>query len=313
VNRLIANLIISIASYYAKLVPDARLSEAIRSSERSLNYSRDEVEKVNRLIDRKIKCLDVGARGGVLEYLKPYRAALDFVLVEPDAKEAARLRDQGFHTIENIIAGNSGPVALQVTRNPANASLLEPTGPIMHYYAGGDLARFEIVQQPSFPAVTLSEVALQLGGALDYVKLDTQGSEFAILRGAPAAKPLFIVSEVSTAALYKGQGLLYDIGSLLHERGYILSDLTLRAVRPRPLGRYLRRGQRASLGLPLHGDAYFMPDWTRPEGRELIRGRERVWAALMVIHGLEEVMRYVLEFGGVSNLDQVRSILKGTA
>jgi hypothetical protein len=179
----------------------------------------------------------------------------------------------------------------------------------MHYYAGGDLARFEIVQRPNFAAVTLNDIAAQLGGALDYVKLDTQGSEFEILRSADVAAPLFIVSEVSTAALYSGQGLLYDIGALLHRRGYILFDLTLRAVRPRPAKRYLPKGRRASLGLPLHGDAYFMPDWTRPEGRQLICGRERVWAALMVMHGLEEVVRYVMECSDVPNLDDVHSIL----
>lgn len=297
------------ASWYLKYAPDVRLSEPIRATERALNYSRREANKVARLADRKIHCLDVGARGGILDYLKPYADLLDVVLVEPDPEEAARLKNGGFRVVEGILDEKAGSAQLNLTVNPANASLLAPTGPIMHYYAGGDLARFEIVARPEFTAVTLDDIAAELGESLDYVKLDTQGNEYGILRGGQAARPLFIVSEVSTAALYEQQGLLYDIGTFLHDRGYLLFDLSLRTVRPRPPGHYLAKGQRPSLGLPLHGDAYFMPDWTRPAGRELIRGRERVWAALMTIHGLEEVVRYVLDASEIDHSDEIRAAL----
>ena len=291
-KRILADFLVAASSLYTKFVPDARLSEAIRSSERALSYGRNEADAVARVTDRKIRCIDVGARGGVLDYLKPYRSSLEMIMVEPDAREAEKLRAAGLRVIESLIAGHSGKAVLNVTLNPANASMLEPTGPIMNYYAGGDLARFEILDRPSLPALTLDDVVAQAGGVLDYIKLDTQGNELAILEGGEKARPLFIVSEASTAALYRDQGLIYDIGRLLHGRGYLLFDLTLRGVRPRTSP--LSAGTRPSLGIPLHRDAYFMPDWTRSEGLALIAGRERVWAALMLMHGLRDILGYVL-------------------
>ena len=67
---IFSDLLIRVASQYAKFSPNARLSEAIRSTERALSYGRDETDAVARIADRKIVCMDVGARGGMLDYLR---------------------------------------------------------------------------------------------------------------------------------------------------------------------------------------------------------------------------------------------------
>ena len=35
--------------------------------------------------------------------------------------------------------------------------------------------------------------------------------------------------------------------------------------------------------IPIHGDAFFMPDWTRKKGIDIIKGRKAQWEALMLI------------------------------
>ncbi len=304
---IFSDLLIRIASQYAKFSPNARLSDAIRSTERALSYGRDETDAVARIADRKIVCMDVGARGGMLDYLRAYAPFLEMLLVEPDPREAARLRACGLNVIEALILGQAGQNIINVTVNPGNASVLEPTGPIMHYYAQGDLARFRVLERVSLPAVTVDDAMAANGETLDYIKMDTQGSELAILEGAKRAKPIFIVTEASTAELYDKQCLFYDIGKLLYSRGYILFDLSLRSVRPRP--QYRKKGERPSLGLPLHGDAYFMPDWTRPEGRALFAGRERIWASLMLMHGLRDVLRYIFDVEKIADGDFLQAEL----
>ncbi len=307
-KSLAAKAIITAGSVYAKLVPGARLSEAIRSSERALVYSRDEAAKVARLADRRIVTLDIGARGGLADYLDRYRPSLDVIMVEPDNVEAERLRGEGYAVVESLIAGHSGEAVLNCTLNPANASMLEPSGAALSYYSA-DHSRFEILARPSLRAMTLDDVERELGRAIDYMKLDTQGSELVILEAAKVSRPLIVVSEVSGAELYTGQGLLFDIGKLMQDRGYILFDLAMRSVRPAGLADRLPEGVGPSLGVPMHGDAYFMPDWTRPEGRALIAARPRIWAALMVMHGMEEIVRFILKEGKTDNLDAVREVL----
>jgi FkbM family methyltransferase len=304
-SSLVANAIIAMGSVYAKLVPGSRLSEAIRSSERALIYNRDEAAKVAKLADRKILTIDVGARGGLAEYLERYRPWLDVVMVEPDPIEAERLRKDGFTVVEALIAGHSGEAVLNCTRNPANASMLEPTGAALAYYTD-NYDRFEILARPLLPAMTLDKVEQDLGRAIDYIKLDTQGSELAILEGGVASRPLIIASEVSGAQLYKHQGLFFDIGKLLQDRGYIMFDFAMRSVRPAGMDTSTAG---PSLGVPMHGDAYFMPDWSRDEGRALIAARPRTWAALMVMHGMEEIVRFAMKEGKIPGLEAVREVL----
>jgi len=44
--------------------------------------------------------------------------------------------------------------------------------------------------------------------------------------------------------------------------------------------------------IPVHGDAWFIPDWTRKKGIDIIKGRERKWEALMLIYGMEGIFDY---------------------
>jgi hypothetical protein len=53
--------------------------------------------------------------------------------------------------------------------------------------------------------------------------------------------------------------------------------------------------------IPIHGDAWFMPDWTRKNGREIIKEREKEYEALMLIFGLSEIYEDALDEYKVSN------------
>jgi hypothetical protein len=62
-------------------------------------------------------------------------------------------------------------------------------------------------------------------------------------------------------------------------------------------------------GLPLHGDVAFMPDWSREVGQALIRHRPRKYAALMLILGMEDVLRFVLDRLGLPEKEIVEAAL----
>ena len=51
----------------------------------------------------------------------------------------------------------------------------------------------------------------------------------------------------------------------------------------------------SEVGIPLHGDAWFMPRWTSIAGEEIIKGRELKYQALMKIFGMESISKYALK------------------
>lgn len=295
---MIERLLILAASYFVKLNRDRRLSDSILSSERALAYSSAPFARVKRLLgDRRIAYLDVGARGGPLPFLERFEALLETTLCEPDPVERARLEDAGYQVIGALLGDHPGETELKLTRNPGNSSVLSPDGPMMGYY-GGVTDRFDVVEEITLPIVPLDHVVRDRSGTpFDLVKLDTQGSEDSILAGGETARPLMWITEASTAQLYRDQSTIFQVGQRLYENGYVLFDLSLRRIRPRPDNKFRPPAVRAALGLPLHGDAYFMADWTRPAGQDLIRERPFVWAALMVLTGQEEILRAILAEG----------------
>jgi hypothetical protein len=46
-------------------------------------------------------------------------------------------------------------------------------------------------------------------------------------------------------------------------------------------------------GIPITGDFFFMPDWSREKGLQILSGREKDYALLMKLLGMESVLRYV--------------------
>lgn len=273
---------------YLRLFPWERLSEPFKDLETQLRRRGDQSARLERLLDRKLRYLDVGARGGPSGYLRLYERFLECHLVEPEPAEAERLRAAGYRVVEKILSDRAGSETLKVTRKGGLTSVLEPTGRFVDYYRG-DSDRFEVVRRVSLPATTIEQVCDDAGIEFDLLKVDTQGSELAVLRGLGPRRPTFVICEISMVDLYEGQATFPELTRFLEERGYMVWDLAMHAQAV-PGRRFGRRQD----GLPIHGDAAFMPNWRTPEGRRLIEASPRAWASLMLIFGLEDVLRYIL-------------------
>lgn len=211
-------------------------------------------------------------------------------MVEPDPKEAADLESKGYTVIENLIGGRQGRAVLNIGYHGGTSSVLEPTGSFLEYYTSGNSQRFNVIDKIELPMTTIKHILEGKQLQLDYLKLDTQGNELEILKGLGNFRPLIIKTEISFVPLYKDTALFYDIGQYLYGIGYVLFHMTYYA-RSSPQ-QHVSRNPYSETLIPTHGDAWFCPDWTRREGQDMIKGRDRIYQALMELFGMPAIHKY---------------------
>jgi FkbM family methyltransferase len=181
------------------------------------------------LLDRPIGFVDVGARGAVHPLVAPLASGVAVLGFDPDPNECRRIEAlaTGFAQVRMLpqaLAGSSGPRALHLLAVPTNHSLLPPNPAFVERYR---MEKWREVGQEELSTTTLDEA---LGAATssgitwgEVLKLDTQGSELEILEGAAATlarRTVAVVTEVSFAELYRGQGLFSELELLLRRHGF---------------------------------------------------------------------------------------------
>ncbi len=201
--------------------------------------------------ERSAIVLDVGARWGAEKAwwrLSPLAKLIGF---EPDASECARLNalHGDCRTDEYIplaLSDSCGPATLYVTSEPACSSLYPPDERLVDRYP--DLACIRPEREVSVSGVTLDawiDTRPETFDAIAFMKVDVQGAELKILRGASHAleKCAGIEVEVEFNPIYRGQPLFGEVDALLRSAGFSLwrlSDLCHYAEscegRPRGLG-----------------------------------------------------------------------------
>jgi lipopolysaccharide transport system ATP-binding protein len=187
-------------------------------------------------LDDPLVAVDVGCRWGFAERFIGPDADPRFQVFgfDPDAAECRRLTERyageaagRVVAVPLALAGRPGRRKLYLTQEPACSSLLEPDPTLTADYPALACARH--VASEDVDVVTLADWAKSAGVArIDYIKLDTQGSELEILRGAGALpdQARCIDVEVEFNPIYCDQPLFADIDAYLRKRGFVLWKLT---------------------------------------------------------------------------------------
>lgn len=251
-----------------------------------------EIENV--LKGQKIAIFDIGARGGLEDDFRPYEKMLEAALIEPDPVEADALESKGYFVVKSLLGERQGKRVLNVGHHGGTSSYFLPDGQFLEMYTSGNSKRFEVVKKIELPMTTIESVLDSSGRKIDYLKLDTQGSELDILRGLGKYRPIIIKSEISFVPLYEGGVLFFELGKYLYDLGYIMFHST-NYSRSSPKKHNTDKPFEQT-AIPLHGDAWFCPDWTREIGRDIIRGRASQYEALMMMYGMKDIFDYAMNF-----------------
>jgi len=236
--------------------------------------------------DALIVAHHVGARGFGVAFNCPPRFDDDLVHVLYEADPACAAAMQAENQRKNVfvmpycLGERDGDATFHVTANPYASSLLTPSADYAKYYCevmlSGELDGVDVqgayydalygnenevvatqpVRMHSLDSLA-AEGALPLGRLPDFLSLDTQGSEHAILRGARdviARNVLAIATEIEFHAMYDRQPLFSALLDLAKEYGFHFAGFThLQEISPyrAPLGRRAK-------GFVAFGDAIFL-------------------------------------------------------
>jgi FkbM family methyltransferase len=197
-----------------------------------------------------IQVADVGARGGIPGELAALEEFVDYTCFDADVEECARLNaaehsTHGLRAFPYFIADREAPVTFHLYKQGGHSSVFPPGREFAARFAGED---FGILRSVQVEGTSLDVVYQKENLAPpDFLKLDTQGSELACLRGASGILRGVCMAEVEVEFLpiYEGQPLFHDVMKFMTEHGFELL--------------YLNRvfGQRKAYGGPSRGQIVF--------------------------------------------------------
>ncbi len=200
-------------------------------------------------VNKPLCFIDIGAAGGVHHLVMPIASLTHCICFEPQETAYRELvkrykseKSPFSHvTIINKAVG-AGKVKerLHVTRSLVNTSLLEPEDQLVKRYG---MEGFMVQKTVPLSTVSLDEIIFtewkDRGLSGEFIKLDCQGAEYSILKGAEKTLEtcMAIMCEAAFFQMYKGQRLFADIDSLLREKGFQLYGLYPRYISAKKLDR----------------------------------------------------------------------------
>lgn len=170
--------------------------------------------------------LDVGASGGIQERWRTY-TGLQFYGFEPDSRGSSDVVKKGRETWINCgVAEAEGKFKFNLIRAQCNSSLLKPNLKVIERLAY-DVRDFDVVEEAEITCDTLDNICQKFRIKPDFIKLDTQGTEFGILQGGIKTIPTVFGFEIEVEflPLYEKQKLFADVDSFMRSHGFILMDL----------------------------------------------------------------------------------------
>lgn len=223
---------------------------------------------------RSFVYLDCGARG---EEAHPFVSAFpgaQYLGFEADKDECERLqaRAKSGYTFFPVAVGRKNEeLSFHITRNPACSSFLKPNFDFLSQYVG--LAEnFEIQKTIPMKTASLDEYLPSAGiDNVDFIELDTQGTELEILKGGEAflrGATLGLKVEAEFCQFYEEQPLFGDLDAFARDCGFLLFDLSRY--------RYRRQGTPLSIrtrGQVVYGHAVYLKDYRLlPEDAKFEKG-----------------------------------------
>jgi FkbM family methyltransferase len=215
-----------------------------------------------------LKIVDVGAMSlgeGSEPYAKLMKAMpCDLIGFEPILEECEKLKQMGLEGRSYLpyFIGDGATHTFYQCNYAMTSSLLEPNTPLLDKFQ--NLENVTRVVK-TYPADTKRLDDIPETAGVDFLKIDVQGGEMLVLRGAAERlkDALVVHTEVEFVPMYKNQPLFADIDAHLRAQGFLVHKVDIAGRTFKPL---IKNNQiNAMLSQWLWGDAIYVRDFMKFE------------------------------------------------
>lgn len=175
--------------------------------------------------------VDIGAQGHMQENWHPARKYLRLIGFEPNPREFNALKqkftEDRYLYLNTALYKEKTIADFYITKGKGSSSLIRPNQKFLNLFSHSE--RTEVVKTQKISVDTLDNQLRQNGVKdIDFIKLDTQGSELFILQGATEAlnnSALGIETEIEFSPIYQDQPLFSEVDPFIRKCGFQLFDL----------------------------------------------------------------------------------------
>ena len=273
------------------------------------------INQFSNVLNRNFVFCDVGARWGLEEPWKSYHKHIDTVSFEPDREAYEELKK--WKTDRNIVLPyalykEEKLLNLQLTKSRGCSSIYHPNQSYLERFP--DVERFTVEKKEVIESTTLDTLyGNKVIQNMDFIKIDTQGTELDILRGGVKIFDEIILGaqvEVEFKPLYTSQPLFNDVDRFICDKlGLVLFDIR------KTYWKYNEgRGIGPSKGQLIFGDAlyfrdpYELPKWCEQFGDEEARNKIIMACFMGIIYGYPDYSLCLLERPEISLLLKTETI-----
>ena len=278
------------------LPPLYKIFQLLKATSRAVNFLNDKKVNANNgynfqvivdklLKDEKLIGLDVGAQGGFNSdkfFPEKYNKYFNSILVEP-LKDSFKDEKNEHIIINKGLWSSPGPRKLYIlNKRPHSSSMYEPNKEVFDLYniKEKNYELFKVSKTTEIECTTIKESLNEISlKNLDFLKIDTQGSELEILKGLGNYFPLLIKIEVQIIPMYKNVPNWSELLNHIYKLNYMICDWS-------EIGTHATH-------TPAEMDMLFIPNYLNENGKQLILSRENRFISLMVIFGQIRLLKII--------------------
>jgi len=262
----------------------------------------DHSNLVSKLLgNKKLLALDVGAQGGFFNeslFSKKYDIFFEPIVVEPIPDEAKKLENKNYKVISKGLWSENCRKKLYILgKRPGSSSMYKPNPNTYSLYdfKEKNFHLFDCTEEIDIECTTIKESLKKFNlKNLDFLKIDTQGSELEILKGLGENFPLMMKIEVQIIPMYEKVPNWSELINYLYKINYMVSEWI-------EIGKHVTR-------TPAEMDMIFIPNHLTEFGKKIIISRQKEFTSLMLIFGHIKLLQNISSKLGFSNNSEIQKL-----